>query len=40
MYLVHDMYIIRKSWVEKNIEKLKKEKVKDFEKKGAVILDI
>lgn len=24
MCLVHDMYIIRKSWVEKNIEKLKK----------------
>ena len=40
MCLVHDKYIIRKSWVEKNIEKLKKDKDKDFEKKGTVILDI
>lgn len=38
MCLVHDMYIIRKSWVEKCIEKLEKEKEKDFEEEGTVIL--
>ena len=38
MCLVHDKYIIRKSWVEKNIEKLKKEKEEDFKEERTVIL--
>ncbi|GAH33626.1 unnamed protein product, partial [marine sediment metagenome] len=32
-------YIVRKSWVEKNIERLKKEKEEYFkEKKGTLVL--
>ena len=38
MCLVHDIYIIRKTWVEKNIEKVKKEKEEDFKEEGAVNL--
>ena len=38
MCLVHDCYIIKKSWVERNIEKFKKEKEENLGKKGGTLI--
>jgi len=38
MCLVHDSFIIRKTWVEKNLERIINEKEEDLKNKGATLI--